>query len=205
MPRAVAEWALPFLFWLISFFSASLRLGTARTVTKSRCRRYCCEPSSITNGVLEPSLLRGVYSESMMATQPLAPAESHPEGRPTIPDRVEDLGIPRSLVNDLVLRYLWLHGSATLAKLHETLKLSFPILETLFHQFRQQQLLEVKGMLGNDYSFSLTGGGRHSSHRAERSLPVCGTDAGFDSALPRRGKDPGRACQVEPRKPEEGL
>jgi hypothetical protein len=96
----------------------------------------------------------------MMATQPLVPAESHPEGRPTIPDRVEDLGIPRSLVSDLILRYLWLHGSATLSKLHETLKLSFPILETLFHQFRQQQLLEVKGMQGNDYSFSLTGGGR---------------------------------------------
>ena len=30
----------------------------------------------------------------------------------------------------------------------------------MFHQFRQQQLLEVKGMLGNDYSFSLTAAGR---------------------------------------------
>ena len=34
---------------------------------------------------------------------------------PTIPDRLEDLGIPRSVVADLVLRYLWLHGSGTLA------------------------------------------------------------------------------------------
>jgi hypothetical protein len=82
------------------------------------------------------------------------------DSRPVIPDRVEDLGIPRSLVNDLVLRYLWLHGSGTLASLNETLKLSFPVLETIFHQFRQQQLLEVKGMLGNDYSFTLTGAGR---------------------------------------------
>ncbi|HEY1412606.1 MAG TPA: hypothetical protein VGF36_10715, partial [Rhodopila sp.] len=61
---------------------------------------------------------------------------------------------------DLVLRYLWLHGSGTLARLNETLKLSFPVLETVFHQFRNQQLLEVKGMTGNDYSFSLTAGGR---------------------------------------------
>ena len=83
-----------------------------------------------------------------------------PVGPPTIPDRLEDLGIPRSLVNDLILRYLWLHGSATLSALNHTLKLSFPILETLFHQFRQQQLLEVKGMLGNDYSFVLTAAGR---------------------------------------------
>jgi len=83
-----------------------------------------------------------------------------PAGRPTIADRVEHLGIPRSLVNDLILRYLWLHGSATLSALNHTLKLSFPILETLFHQFRQQQLLEVKGMVGNDYSFMLTSAGR---------------------------------------------
>src|SRR5271169_5041051 len=80
--------------------------------------------------------------------------------RPTIPDRLEDLGITRSLVSDLILRYLWLHGSGTLAMLNETLKLSFAILETMFHQFRQQHILEVKGMLGNDYSFSLTAGGR---------------------------------------------
>ena len=80
--------------------------------------------------------------------------------RPTIPDTLEDLGIRRSLVNDLMLRYLWQHGSATLTSLHQTLKLSFPILETLYHNFRQQQLLEVKGMVGNDYSFSLSAAGR---------------------------------------------
>jgi len=78
-----------------------------------------------------------------------------------MPDRIEDLGVPRAVVTDLVLRYLWLHGAGTLGALHETLKISFPILESLFHQFRQQQLLEVKGMLGNDYSFTLTTGGRN--------------------------------------------
>ena len=77
-----------------------------------------------------------------------------------IPDRLEDLGIPRSMVMDLVLRFLWLHGAGTLRSLHDNLKLSFPILETLFHQFRQQQLLEVKGMQGNDYSFTLSNAGR---------------------------------------------
>jgi len=80
--------------------------------------------------------------------------------RPMLPDRVEDLGIPRAMVADLFLRYLWLHGTGTLEALHQKLMLSFPILETMFHQFRQQQLLEVKGMLGNDYSFTLTSSGR---------------------------------------------
>jgi len=82
------------------------------------------------------------------------------QAQPLIPDTIEGLGIPRALVSDLVLRYLWLHGSATLESLHDTLKLSFQVLETLFHQFRQQHLLEVKGMLGNDYSFMLTNAGR---------------------------------------------
>src|SRR5947209_3497211 len=101
-----------------------------------------------------------VYISGVLAAQPVVNHPEHSDARPIIPDRIEDLGIPRALVSDLVLRYLWLHGSATLSRLHETLKLSFPILETLFHQFRQQQLLEVKGMLGNDYSFMLTAGGR---------------------------------------------
>jgi len=65
------------------------------------------------------------------------------------------------MVADLFLRYLWLHGSATLAALHEKLMLSFPVLETMFHQFRQQQILDVKGMVGNDYAFSLTSSGRN--------------------------------------------
>ena len=95
-----------------------------------------------------------------MSTTSTVPAPTHLENRPTLPDRIEDLGIPRSLVSDLILRYLWMHGTGTLASLNETLKLSFPILEGIFHQFRQQQLLEVKGMLGNDYSFSLTHAGR---------------------------------------------
>jgi hypothetical protein len=82
------------------------------------------------------------------------------EFRPPMPDRIEDLGISRSLVSDLILRYLWLHGSGTLAMLHDTLKLSFPVLESVYHQFRNQHVIEVKGMTGNDYSFSLTTTGR---------------------------------------------
>lgn len=91
---------------------------------------------------------------------PAVPAAPKPMMRPTMPDKIEDLGISRAVVSDLILRYLWLHGSGTLSSLHQTLKLSFPVLETVFHQFRQQQLLEVKGMVGNDYSFSLTTNGR---------------------------------------------
>ena len=99
---------------------------------------------------------------------------AEPPPRPIIPDRVEDLGISRSLVSDLILRYLWLHGSANLTALHDSLKLSFPLLETLFHQFRQQQLLEVKGMVGNDYAFSLTSAGRTQATARNEVCQYCG-------------------------------
>src|ERR1700730_4011432 len=96
----------------------------------------------------------------MPAANVIATEDARQDAQPLIPDTIEGLGIPRAIVSDLVLRYLWLHGSATLGSLHDTLKLSFPVLETLFHQFRQQHLLEVKGMQGNDYSFMLTNAGR---------------------------------------------
>ena len=106
-----------------------------------------------------------MQTSNVVVTPPAAPVPPaspavRPSARPIVPDRIEDLGISRSVVSDLILRYLWLHGSGTLSSLHQTLKLSFPVLETIFHQFRQQQLLEVKGMVGNDYSFSLTTSGR---------------------------------------------
>jgi hypothetical protein len=96
----------------------------------------------------------------MTAPLGIVPQSARTGARPIVPDKVDDLGIPRSMVSDLILRYVWLHGSASLAALNKALKLSFPVLESMFHQFRQQQLLEVKGMVGNDYSFMLTGQGR---------------------------------------------
>src|SRR5215469_7292556 len=97
---------------------------------------------------------------TMPAAMAVAGAAPRNPGRPVMPEKLDDLGISRSLVTDLILRYLWLHGSATLGLLHSALKLSFPVLENLFHQLRQQQVLEVKGMIGNDYSFTLTSSGR---------------------------------------------
>jgi predicted ATPase with chaperone activity len=79
---------------------------------------------------------------------------------PNVPETIEDLGIPPSMVVDLILRYLREHGTASLTGLKKALRLSFSIVEDIFQQFRQQQLLDVKGTVGNDYTFSLTTQGR---------------------------------------------
>ncbi len=79
---------------------------------------------------------------------------------PAIPQTFEELGVPQALVLDLVLRRVLLAGFTTLQSLSDALRVSIPILSTVFSHMRQQQLVEVKGMLGNDYQFTLSGGGK---------------------------------------------
>ena len=80
---------------------------------------------------------------------------------PTIPQNYEDLGIPESLVLDLVLRRLLIEGFSNLQSLSRSLKLSLPIVDQAFRHLRSQQLVEVKGMVGNDYSFVLSQAGKN--------------------------------------------
>jgi len=87
-------------------------------------------------------------------------APSRPAFAPAIPQTVEQLGIPQSLVIDLMLRRALLEGFTTLQSLSNALRISVPVANAIFQQMRQQQLVEVKGMQGNDYQFSLSGSGK---------------------------------------------
>jgi hypothetical protein len=88
----------------------------------------------------------------------LSPA--HTSFSPSIPQNFEDLGISQSLVLDLVVRRLMLEGFSNLQSLSATLKLSVPVLNSVFTHMRALQLVEVKGMLGNDYNFTLSQAGK---------------------------------------------
>lgn len=92
-----------------------------------------------------------------MATTAAAPTTGF---CPAEPQTFEELGIPQTLILDLMLRRLLLEGYCTLTSLAQKLKLAVPIVTQIFTHMRQQQLVEVKGMLGNDYTFSLSGAGR---------------------------------------------
>jgi len=81
--------------------------------------------------------------------------------RPSTPQTYSDLGIPESLVLDLVLRRLLLEGFSSLYSLSRALKLSIPVIDQAFRHLRSQQLVEVKGMIGNDYSFVLSQAGKN--------------------------------------------
>jgi hypothetical protein len=80
--------------------------------------------------------------------------------RPPIPQTYEQLGISETLVLDLVLRRMLMEGMSSLRGLGQSLRLSFPIVEIAFRHMRSQQLVEVKGMQGNDYQFVLSQAGK---------------------------------------------
>lgn len=86
---------------------------------------------------------------------------------PVVPDRLDDVSIPRPMLIDLMLRHIRVQGTASLRSLSQSMKLSIPVVESLFHHVRQQQFLDVSGMVGNDYLFKLTQKGR--DHVSEAS------------------------------------
>jgi hypothetical protein len=93
-----------------------------------------------------------------MATATVGPQASF---RPAVPQTYEQLGIPESLVLDLVLRRLLIEGFSSLQSLSKSLRLSLPIVDLAFRHLRSQQLVEVKGMIGNDYTFILSQAGKN--------------------------------------------
>jgi len=97
-------------------------------------------------------------------------SEIRPAFFPTAPEKVADLGVSEGLLLDLMVRRLSLEGTSNLTALGEKLKLSYPVISHLFNTMRQHHLVEVKGMLGNDYWITLSGAGRTlSSERLQIS------------------------------------
>ncbi|MBI1790484.1 MAG: AAA family ATPase [Acidobacteria bacterium] len=86
--------------------------------------------------------------------------EVRPAFCPAPPQKLEDLGVSQTLLTDLMLRRLSIEGTSNLSGLSGALKISLPVVDTLFRATRNQQLVEVKGMLGNDYWITLSGAGR---------------------------------------------
>jgi hypothetical protein len=89
---------------------------------------------------------------------------------PQAPTDIEQLGIPQSVVEDIILRHLYTRSSSSLKSLCDSLKLSLPIVQDVFQRLRKQQFFEVKGMQGSDYNFTLSGIGRE---RASKLFDTC--------------------------------
>ncbi|HTT64219.1 MAG TPA: hypothetical protein VMG35_20350 [Bryobacteraceae bacterium] len=90
---------------------------------------------------------------------------------PPAPLNQEQAGISSAMIEDLFLRHVHLKRCNTISSLCKSMALSYPIVERVFRELRNQRLLDVSGMVGDDYIFSLTGAGRAmASERCRVSL-----------------------------------
>lgn len=76
---------------------------------------------------------------------------------------IAGLGIRENLLLDLVLRRLLLEGSSNLRTIAQKIRVSAPIVDHIFRYMRNQQMIEVKSMTGNDYNFVLSALGRQTA------------------------------------------
>src|SRR5258708_1088661 len=121
----------------------------------------------------------------MAAFAPVRTASS-----PAIPQNFAELGISEGLVLDLMLRRMVIEGNCTLASLGRSLRLAVPIVDAVFKHMRQQQLVEVKGMSGNDYNFVLSQAGNHMANERFQVSQYAG-------ACPVSIKDYGAAVRAQ--------
>jgi len=99
-----------------------------------------------------------------MSLPPLSIGAALPAGfAPPMPMDLATLGVRENLVLDLVLRRLMLEGTSSLTAMAQKLRVSVPVIDHIFRYMRAQQMVEVKGMTGNDYNFVLSVAGRQTA------------------------------------------
>jgi MoxR-like ATPase len=76
------------------------------------------------------------------------------------PQEIEQTGIRRGLLEDLMLKTLYLNGEMSLRELSHRMCLGLGVIEEIFNFFRKQQLCEVKGMAGGSHRITATSQGK---------------------------------------------
>jgi predicted ATPase with chaperone activity len=91
--------------------------------------------------------------------------------RPAEPHTVEETGLTATAIENLLLKYVLLIGSASGRQIADNLCLPFVILEPIYQSLRQRQLLvnSASAQFG-DFVYSLTDNGRQ---RAKSALDTC--------------------------------
>ena len=92
-----------------------------------------------------------------------APPQSAGDPRrffPAAPQTPLELGVPYNILVDLMLKMTMLEGVTSVGRLSKIMKVGGPICDAVFQHLRKEKFVEVKGMRGNDYEFSLSVEGR---------------------------------------------
>lgn len=91
-----------------------------------------------------------------------------PAWQPPSPRTLDQVDISESRLIDLAVRHINLRGTASIHLLANLMKLPLELAEAIFRRLSDQQYVEVKRMVGDDYVFVLSPAGRKLA--AERAL-----------------------------------
>ncbi|MCA9211481.1 MAG: AAA family ATPase [Planctomycetales bacterium] len=90
---------------------------------------------------------------------------------PTEPNSLSDLGLPVSIIEELICKRMQLVGMTTGRKLAEQLCLPFRLLESVYQTLRGRQIMVHTGSAPfNDYTYTLT---EHGRERAQAAFDAC--------------------------------
>ena len=113
-----------------------------------------------------------VGNAAALHEQLLATILSEESFRPIEPRSIEDTGLPSSLVESLVFKYLSIIGQSSGRGIADKICLPFGVLEKTLHALRSRQLIVHSGSAPlNDYYYNLTELGRD---RAQAALNASG-------------------------------
>src|SRR5215470_2730538 len=98
--------------------------------------------------------------------QPSLSAMQQPSFLPKPVHNIDETGLARGMVLDLALKHVFTAGTATLRQLVNDTKLDYSIVLGLFRHMQKEQLVDTKGMVGDDYEFTLTSRGRSIAEEA---------------------------------------
>jgi len=76
------------------------------------------------------------------------------------PESLSEVGVPKSLLEDLALKTLYVAGSSSVRELATKMTLTLGVVDELFRRLRAEQLCEVTGMTGNISQIAITSRGR---------------------------------------------
>ncbi len=99
------------------------------------------------------------------------------DARPSVPDSVEDTGLSREFLMDLLLRVLYVQGAHTGVALAEAMKLPFTLLDDFLLTLQTRRLLELRGTTGHGrsaYVFDLTNQGRGRARETMQTVAYVG-------------------------------
>ena len=100
---------------------------------------------------------------------------AQPVAYPSAPSTQQELGVPSSLIEDIILQRLVLDGRSSVSRMAAATALSVGIIDSTIDSLRQRLLLEIQGMNGRDYILAPTEKGKTDAANRAQACSYAGS------------------------------